>query len=82
MKRWKETSTHSIGCAGASALQARLDALREQREAFLLQQEAGLSLADIAEQERVGRETIKSRLRYAVGKLRGMLEPGPEAAGK
>jgi len=54
----------------------------DQREAFLLQQEAGLSLADIAERESVGRETIKSRLRYAVGKLRGILEPGPEAAGK
>lgn len=54
----------------------------EQREAFLLQQEAGLSLADIAERESVGRETIKSRLRYAVGKLKGMLEPGAEAAGK
>ena len=54
----------------------------DQREAFLLQQEAGLSLADIARRENVGRETIKSRLRYAVGKLRGMLEPGPEAAGK
>lgn len=54
----------------------------EQREAFLLQQEAGLSLADIAERGGVGRETIKSRLRYAVGKLRGILEPGPEATGK
>src|SRR6056297_1363041 len=54
----------------------------DQRAAFLLQQEAGLSLADIARRENVGRETIKSRLRYAVGKLRGMLEPGPEAAGK
>lgn len=54
----------------------------EQREAFLLQQEAGLSLADIAERGGVGRETVKSRLRYAVGKLRGLLEPGPEAAGK
>ena len=54
----------------------------EQREAFLLQQEAGLSLADIAARNNVGRETIKSRLRYAVGKLRGSLKPGPEAAGK
>jgi len=54
----------------------------EQRDAFLLQQEAGLSLADIAERERVGKETIKSRLRYAVGKLKAILEPGPEAAGK
>lgn len=54
----------------------------EQREAFLLQQEAGLSLADIAERTSVGRETIKSRLRYAVGKLRAILAPDPEAAGK
>ncbi|MCA1778025.1 MAG: sigma-70 family RNA polymerase sigma factor [Xanthomonadaceae bacterium] len=53
-----------------------------QREAFLLQQEAGLSLADIAERASVSRETIKSRLRYAVGKLRAILAPGPEAAGK
>jgi RNA polymerase sigma-70 factor, ECF subfamily len=41
-----------------------------QREAFLLQQEAGLSLADIAAVTGVGTETVKSRLRYAVGKLR------------
>ncbi|MEX0916286.1 MAG: sigma-70 family RNA polymerase sigma factor [Wenzhouxiangellaceae bacterium] len=67
----------------AGQLRAALMQLpREQREAFLLQQEAGLSLADIAERGGVGRETVKSRLRYAVGKLRGILEPGPEAAGK
>jgi RNA polymerase sigma-70 factor (ECF subfamily) len=54
----------------------------DQREAFLLQQEAGLSLADIAERGGVGRETIKSRLRYATGKLRRILSPGAEAAGK
>ena len=53
----------------------------EQREAFLLQQEAGLSLADIAEHSGVGRETVKSRLRYAVQRLRGLLAPGAEAAG-
>jgi RNA polymerase sigma factor (sigma-70 family) len=41
-----------------------------QREAFLLQQEGGLSLAEIAELTDVGTETVKSRLRYAVGKLR------------
>jgi RNA polymerase sigma-70 factor (ECF subfamily) len=44
-----------------------------QREAFLLQQEAGLSLAEIAELTGVGTETVKSRLRYAVAKLRGDL---------
>ena len=44
-----------------------------QREAFLLQQEGGLSLAEIAELTGVGAETVKSRLRYALGKLRGEL---------
>ena len=54
----------------------------EQREAFLLQQEAGLTLADIAERGGVGRETVKSRLRYATAKLRNLLQPGPEATGE
>ena len=44
-----------------------------QRDAFLLQHEGGLSLAEIAELTGVGQETVKSRLRYAVGKLRGEL---------
>ena len=61
--------------------QALMQLSHEQREAFLLQQEAGLSLADIAEHSGVGRETVKSRLRYAVQRLRGLLAPGTEAAG-
>lgn len=44
-----------------------------QREAFLLQQEGGLSLAEIADLTGVGTETVKSRLRYALAKLRGDL---------
>jgi RNA polymerase sigma-70 factor, ECF subfamily len=44
-----------------------------QRDAFLLQQEGGLSLAEIAELTGVGMETVKSRIRYALGKLRGEL---------
>jgi RNA polymerase sigma-70 factor (ECF subfamily) len=44
-----------------------------QRDAFLLQQEADLSLAEIAELTGVGVETVKSRLRYALGKLRDEL---------
>ena len=44
-----------------------------QREAFLLQQEGGFSLAEIAELTGVGTETVKSRLRYALAKLRGDL---------
>ncbi len=42
----------------------------EQREAFVLQQEAGLSVEEIAEVTGVTRETAKSRLRYALAKLR------------
>ena len=45
----------------------------EQRDAFLLQYEGGLSLAEIAELTGVGLETVKSRLRYATAKLRGAL---------
>jgi len=41
-----------------------------QREAFLLAEEGGLSLEEIAHLTEVGRETVKSRLRYALGKLR------------
>ena len=52
----------------------------EQRQAFLLQQEAGLSLADIAAHDGIGRETVKSRLRYAVKRLRQLLKPEPTAA--
>ncbi len=45
----------------------------EQQEAFVLREEGGLSLAEIAEVTGVNPETAKSRLRYAVGKLREVL---------
>ena len=41
-----------------------------QREAFLLQQEGDLSIEEIGAVTGVGRETAKSRLRYALAKLR------------
>ena len=41
-----------------------------QREAFVLQQEAGMSVEEIAAATGVSRETAKSRLRYALAKLR------------
>ena len=41
-----------------------------QREAFLMREEAGLSLEEIALATGVTPETAKSRLRYAVAKLR------------
>ena len=41
-----------------------------QREAFLLQQESDMSIEEIAQATGVSRETAKSRLRYALVKLR------------
>lgn len=42
----------------------------EQREVFLLHEEGGLTLEEIASVTGTGRETAKSRLRYALVKLR------------
>jgi RNA polymerase sigma-70 factor (ECF subfamily) len=56
-------------------LLALLEKLKpEQRDAFILQQESGLSLDEIASIADCGRETIKSRLRYAMQKLKKGLE--------
>lgn len=45
----------------------------DQRDAFLLKHEAGLSMADIAQVMQAGQETVKTRLRYAVSRLRHLL---------
>lgn len=63
---------------GSAELGRRIDAAladlpTAQRDAFLLQQEAGLALAEIAQLTGVGVETVKSRLRYAVSNLRRKL---------
>jgi RNA polymerase sigma-70 factor, ECF subfamily len=47
-----------------------------QREAFLLQQEGDLSVEEIGAATGVSRETAKSRLRYAIAKLRASLRSG------
>lgn len=47
----------------------------EQRDAFLLHEESGLSIEEIATVTGVGLETAKSRLRYALAKLRRLLAP-------
>lgn len=55
-------------------LRVALDGLpHDQRDAFLLHEEGGLSLEEIAQTMGVGRETVKSRLRYALRKLRDTL---------
>jgi RNA polymerase sigma-70 factor, ECF subfamily len=69
-------------CAEHAQLMARYRAAlaalpAEQRDVFLLY-ESGLSLEEIATLSAVGTETAKSRLRYAVAKLRATLAPPAE----
>ena len=45
-----------------------------QREAFLLHAEAGMTVEEVAQLTGVGHETAKSRLRYAMNRLRTALE--------
>jgi RNA polymerase sigma-70 factor (ECF subfamily) len=62
-------------------LRAALDRLpAEQREVFVLHEESGLSLEEIGELTGVGMETAKSRLRYALAKLRQSLDDVHAAA--
>ena len=53
---------------------ALLDLPEEQRDVFLLHEEGGLSLDQIAAVTDANRETVKSRLRYAVRKLRAAID--------
>jgi RNA polymerase sigma-70 factor (ECF subfamily) len=61
-------------------LDAALETLPdEQRDAFLLHEEAGLSIDAIAGITGVKREAVKSRLRYASKKLKAALaEPAAQ----
>ena len=52
----------------------------EQRDAFLLREEGGLSIDDIALVTGCNRETAKSRLRYAVAKLRSAIDEPAESS--
>jgi len=51
---------------------------QEQRDVYLLHEESDLSLEEIARVTGVGAETAKSRLRYAVGKLKAAMTPVEE----
>lgn len=67
---------HVEALARRHALLQALDALPdEQREVVLLRLEQELALEDIGAITGVGRETVKSRLRYAMDKLRATLAP-------
>jgi len=70
-------SETSVRVESRQQAEAFFDALAQlpalQREAFVLQAEAGLSVEEIAEATGVGAETAKTRLRYARTRLRGLL---------
>jgi len=58
------------------SLHAAIRALpADQREALVLQQFSGMSLEEIGQVVSAPVETVKSRLRYAMRKLRAQLEP-------
>jgi RNA polymerase sigma-70 factor (ECF subfamily) len=59
---------------GAALIEAIEQLPAEQREVFLLQAEAGMSVEEIAQATGVGFETAKSRLRYARHSLRQSLK--------
>ena len=59
---------------------ALLDLPDEQRDVFLLHEEAGLNLDEISAVTGSNRETSKSRLRYAINKLRVAIDEPTETA--
>jgi RNA polymerase sigma-70 factor, ECF subfamily len=64
-----------------AAFKRALDDLpAEQRDVFVLYEESGLSLEEIGKVTGVAMETAKSRLRYAVSKLRAALKPHQPAS--
>lgn len=67
----RQAESRQLGARLAAAIAALPDV---QREAFLLKEEAGLSVEDIAAATGVGFETAKSRLRYALNRLREELQ--------
>jgi RNA polymerase sigma factor (sigma-70 family) len=60
-----------------SRFAAALDALPPlQRQAFLMHEEGGLSIAEIAAATGANEEAAKSRLRYAMAKLKSAVDDG------
>lgn len=72
-----EPEARAAGRQGLQRFAAALAALPEaQREAFLLHEESGMSAAEIAAATGVGEEAAKSRVRYALAKLREAMTDG------
>jgi RNA polymerase sigma factor (sigma-70 family) len=73
--RSDEPEARAAGRQDLQRLAAALAALPElQREAFLLHAEAGMTAAQIAATTGANEEAAKSRLRYALGKLKAALD--------
>lgn len=62
---WRDAGRRLLDCLEALPV--------AQRAAFLLHHEDGLSVAELAQALDLGFETAKSRLRYALAKLRGCM---------
>lgn len=68
---------HAQGREALAKFLGALEALPPaQREAFLLHEEGGLSVAEIAAATGANEEAAKSRLRYAISKLKAALDDG------
>jgi len=75
--RGDEPEARAAGRQDLARLAAALAALPElQREAFLLHAEAGMTVGQIAAATGANEEAAKSRLRYALGKLKAALDHG------
>ncbi len=75
--RADEPHARAEGRQSLQRFAAALAALPEaQREAFLLHEESGMSVAEIAAATGVGEEAAKSRVRYALARLREAMADG------
>ncbi|MDN2708015.1 MULTISPECIES: sigma-70 family RNA polymerase sigma factor [unclassified Janthinobacterium] len=72
----EQKQQHALLHAAIAALPA------EQKEALVLQQFSGMSILDIAVVTGAEAETVKSRLRYAMQKLRAGLDSAAGAGGQ
>ena len=82
-ERWADRVMADVADGPLARIESRqqaeafLEALAQlpepQREAFVLQAEGGLSVAEVASATGVGAETAKTRLRYAKARLRTLL---------
>jgi RNA polymerase sigma factor (sigma-70 family) len=73
--RTEEPAVQADSHRARSAILAAVEGLpAPQREAFLLSEEGGMSVAEIAAATGVTHEAAKSRLRYAIAKLRERLK--------